>query len=126
MRSNRLRVWVQAGAIVAVAVPAVGIASLALSEGVLESGGPSVNSAFHLMLGVTIVLLFANFWVAIRRTAGVGMSFALGLGGFVSSVVVAVLSETLGPPALALILVGAVAWAIVLVRSGSGERAEQS
>ena len=126
MRSSRLRHWVRAAAIVAVAVPAIGIASLALGEGVLESGGLSVNSVFHLMLGVTMVLVFANFWVAIRRTADVGTSFTLGLVGFVACVVGAVLSEILGPPALATILIGALAWAIVLVRSGPGERVEPS
>ncbi len=124
MRSSRLRLWVQAMAIIAVAVPAVGIASLSLREGVLESGGPSVNSAFHLILGATSVLLLADFWVAIRRTAGVRMSLALGLGGVMACFLGAVLSEVLGPPALAILLAGAAAWGIALIRSGSGKRAE--
>jgi len=112
MGSNRQHVWVQTAAIVAVAVPAIGMASLAIREGLSEPGGVSVNSAFHLMLGVTLLLVFVDFLVAIRRATKVGVALALGLAGFATSIVGGVLSEMFGPLALAFLFVFAAVWAI--------------
>lgn len=124
MDSSRLRQWVQALAIALVAIPAIGIAALVFREGAFEAPGwASVNGAFHVLLAATLVLVFADFWIAIRRAGGPGMSLALGLGGFIACVVAAGLSELFGPLALALLVVVAAGWAIVLARSGAGLRA---
>lgn len=117
--------WVKVAAIFAVAVPAFGIAFLVLREVAREPGGDALNSAFHLVLGATLVLLFVDFLTAIRRSGDVRMTLALGVGGFACCLAGAVLSEVLGPPALALLLVSAAAWGLVLLRSGSGGRAEE-
>ncbi len=119
MSSSRLHQWVQGAAVVAVAVPTFGIAFLVWREVALESGGASLNRMFHLILGAALVLLFADFFTVIRRCGGVGIALALGLGGFIACLAGAVLSEILGPPALALLLLGAVGWAIVLARASS-------
>jgi len=124
MSSGRMRQWAQAAAILAVAVPAMGIAVLAFREGAAESGGVSLNQAFHVILASTLVLLFVDFLTAIRRSGSAGMTFALGVGGFICCFVGAVVSEMFGPPALALLLAGAAFWAVVLMRSGSRRRAE--
>ena len=124
MRSSRMHQWVRVAAILAVAVPAIGLAFLAFREGATESGGVSFNRAFHLILGAALVLLFVDFLTAIRRSRGIGMTIALGLGGFVCCLVGAVLSEMFGPPALGLLLAGAATWAMVLVRTMLSGRAE--
>lgn len=125
-RMSRILPWARAAATVAVAVPSIGIAALVFREVILEPGADSLNTGFHVALGATLVLLFVDFLTAIRRTRGVGISLALGLGGLVCCLAGAILSEMFGPVALALLLAGTAAWGIVLVRSGSGERAEEA
>lgn len=116
MPSSRLSRSVRAFSLVAVAAPAIGIALLVLREGALESGGMSVNRVFHPALGAALLLWFADFTVAIRRSDEPRTILALGVAGFVVCLVGAILSEMFGPPALALLLAGGVAWTVVLLR----------
>ena len=123
MQSSRLNASVRVLALAAVAVPAIGIALLVLREGAMETGDMSLNRVFHLTLGVALLLWFADFLVAIRRAGSTGTALALGMAGFVVCLVGAILTEMLGPPALALFLVGGVSWAAVLLRAGMEEGA---
>jgi hypothetical protein len=125
MRSTWPRVFVQGLAVVAVAVPAMGIALLVFREGAAEFGDMPLNRVFHLTLGAALMLLFADLVVTIRRSGSAGAAFAIGAVGFVVCLVGAVLSEMLGPPAVALLVLVGASWAGCLLRAGSGGRAEQ-
>lgn len=106
--------WVAA---LLVAIPALGIAFLSLREGMLEPGGMSLNRAFHLMLGLALLLILADALIAIRRSARPEIILLVGSGGFLVAFVGGLFSEVLGPPALALLLVGGVIWAFILQRT---------
>ncbi len=126
MRPSRLLGLVQGVALLAVAVPAAGIAFLAFREATLESGGLTLNRVHHLALGVAMLLLLADFLVAVRRVDGSWTTLALGAVGLVVCLAGAIASEVFGPLALALLLVGGVSWALALICPGSGGRAEQA
>lgn len=83
MRSCRLRGLVQGVAVLAVAAPALGITLLVSREAAMEPGAFTLDRVFHLALGVAMLQLFADFFVAIRRSGGTRITLALGAGGLV-------------------------------------------
>lgn len=117
MRTHRILMVAQSVAIVLVAVPALGIVVLALREVLLEPGGMSLNRAFHLGLGLSLLLLFVDAFVAIRRSGRVEIILLLGTGGFLLALIGGLASEVLGPPALLLLIIGVSVWASLLLRS---------
>lgn len=116
-RMQRLTAVAQWVAVLLVSVPALGIAFLSLREGVTEPGGMSLNRAFHVVLGLALLLLLADAFIAIRRSARPELALLMGTGGFLAALGGGVLSEVLGPPALLLLLAGGVIWALALLRS---------
>lgn len=105
-------------AVLLVAVPALGIAFLLLREGVAESGGMSLNAAFHLGLGLWLLLILSDSALAIRRSGRFEVVLLIGTGGFLAALLGAILSELLGPPMLLLLIVGGAVWTFALWRQG--------
>ncbi len=126
MSSSRSLTAAKSAAALAVAVPAIGIAYLALREAIAEPGGVSLNRAFHTALGVAVLLLLADLLIAIRRSRGVGTTLVLGTGGFVAVLVGALLSEFLGPPAVLVLLLIGLGWAVFLAMSAPGSEFAES
>ncbi len=117
MSTGRSVAVAQLAAAFAVTVPALSVACLALRDAIAEPGGLSLNRAFHSALGVAVLLLLADFLVAIRRSRSVGTALVLGTGGFVAVFVGAFLGEFIGPPVVLLLVVLGLGWAAVLSRS---------
>jgi Pyruvate/2-oxoacid:ferredoxin oxidoreductase delta subunit len=107
------------------AIPAVGLGLLALIEGVIEPGGMSLNRAFHLSLGLCLLVLFSEFAVSMSRSGTIGGILGLGVGGFAVGLSGAILGELFGPPALLALVGTAGVWAVVLARTAKppGDRA---
>lgn len=117
MRTHKFLMAAQSVAIVLVAVPALGIAVLTLREVALEPGGMSLNRVFHLGLGLALLLLLVDAYVAIRRSGRVEIILLLGTGGFLLALIGGLASEVLGPPVLLLLIIGVSVWASLLLRS---------
>lgn len=117
MRTRKFLMAAQITAIVLVAVPAVGIAVLTLREVLLEPGGMSLNRTFHLGLGLTLLLLLVDAYVAIRRSGRAEIVLLLGTGGFLLALIGGLASEVLGPPMLVLLVIGVCVWTYSLLRS---------
>ena len=116
-----MRMWwgrtlavVRVVAAVTVAVPAIGLGFLSLREGVTEAPGMPLDRAFHLGLGIALILLLGDFLTAILRSRRVGIVILLGSGGFLLTLMGGVAAEVLGPPVLLLLLVIGIVWACFL------------
>lgn len=103
---------------IAAAIPAFGLCWLLTKEAIAEPGGPSINLAFHVVLGIGLLMLFSEFAVTIGRCRDPLVLLALGAGGFIAILLAAVLSELLGPPVLLALLMVVVVWGARLRRSG--------
>jgi hypothetical protein len=121
-RRTRLLVFVKALAFVLVAAPAVGIAFLVIREGITEPSGMPLDRAFHLGLGVALLLLLADFVVAILRSNRFEIVLLLGTGGFLACLFGGLLAEVLGPPVLLVLLITGVLWAAFLARNPRAAR----
>lgn len=103
---------------IAAAIPALGLCSLLMKEAVSGPGGLSINLAFHVVLAISLLALFSEFAVTIGRCRDPRVLLALGTGGFMAIILMAVLSELLGPAVLLALLIVIVLWGARLHRSG--------
>jgi hypothetical protein len=113
--STRVTKWTRIGAVVIVAVPAVGIGVATLWQAAAEGAALSANQLFHLGSGLALLVLFCNFAVTISHSPAAWRALLLGASGFMVSVVAALAVELLGPLALLALIVLAAAWAIIIV-----------
>lgn len=103
---------------IAAAIPALGLCWLLVKEAVSEPGGLSINLVFHVVLAISLLALSSEFAVTIGRCRDPRVLLALGTGGFMAIILVAVLSELLGPAILLALLIVIVMWGARLHRSG--------
>ena len=120
--------WAKALAIVAVAVPALGLGVAVLLQAVAEGASLSLNQVFHLVLGLALLGLFAQFTSVIRRSRSGGAALALGGTGLLAAVLGAVVAELFGPPALAGLVILCAVWKLATVcrKSASAQVVEQA
>lgn len=107
---------VRLAATAAAALPAVGLGMLCIGEGLAEIGAPSLNCVFHLMLGTTLFVLFADVAFLIHSLKGLGSILLAGVLGFAGALISALLAEVFGPPILAVLLLVACGWAVAIAR----------
>lgn len=100
----------------AAALPAVGFGLLCLRQGIAEARPASPNCAFHLALGVTLLVLFAHVAVFIQRADELGWILFAGVGGFGAAFGAAMLVELSGPRGLAVLALAVLIFAIVVWR----------
>lgn len=100
----------------AAALPAVSVGLLCFSQGISEISRPSVDCAFHLMLGAALLVLFADVALVIKRSSKLSSVLLAGVLGFAGAFAAAVLAEFGGPPVLGVIVLASAAWALVIVR----------
>ncbi|MFU8890800.1 MAG: hypothetical protein ACNA76_03960 [Anaerosomatales bacterium] len=93
-------------------------------EFLTEPGGAALNlnSVFHLLLALALLVLAVDFSTAILHSGRLEMILLLAMGGFLAVLAGFGLSELLGPPALLLLLVACTVWAAMLVRSARQQR----
>lgn len=102
----------------AAALPAVGFGLVCLSQGVAELGTRSLDCAFHLMLGASLLVLFADVAVYIQGSRNLGWILLAGVAGFAGSFLAVLLAELGGPPVLGLLILVAGVWALSLTQRG--------
>jgi len=103
----------------AAALPAVGFGLLCLFQGFAELGSPSLDCAFHLMLGASLLVLFADVAVFIQRSDDLGKILLAGVLGFAGAFGAVMLAELGGPPVLGVLFVVAGAWALTIAVRGA-------
>lgn len=117
MSSDRGIRWTRLGATLLVAVPALGFGFALLWQAVAEGATFSLNQAFHLASGLALLVLFADFAVAITRSTRPSNAVLLGAVGFAASLLSAIALELLGPPALLGLIIVCAGWAIRIAYS---------
>jgi hypothetical protein len=121
-RSDLTLVPVRLAAIGAAALPSVGLGSLCFLQGLQGLASPSVDCAFHIMLGSAMLVLFADVAAVIQRSNDLGRVLLFGVLGFAGSFGAIVLAELGGPPVLVVLVICAVAWSLQIASSARRSR----
>lgn len=111
---------IRIAATAAAALPAVGFGVLCIVQGLGNLGALSAECLFDLMLGLALLVLFADVAVVIHRSNDLGVILIAGVLGFVGAFAAVTLAELGGPPVLAGLALVAGGWAVVVMRARPG------
>lgn len=108
---------VRIAATAAAALPAVGFGVLCIFKGIGELTAASPECIFNLMLGLALLVLFADVAVVIHRSNDLGVILTAGVLGFVGAFAAVTLAELGGPIVLAGLALVAGGWGVVVMRT---------
>lgn len=106
----------------AAALPAVGFGLLCVFRGFFGLRVTSADGAFQVMLGTSLLVLFADVAVFIKRSRHLHWILLAGVLGFAGSFGAAVLADIGGSPVLMLVMFVAGTWALLISRSHPARR----
>ena len=109
--------WVRVLAIALAAAPALWLAGALAIELVSDPSSPALNTAFHVVLILALLVAAAEFGTAIARTSRPVSAIALGFGGALAIAAGAIGSELFGPALLLILVLAEVVVAVRLARS---------
>lgn len=107
------------------ALPAVGLGILCMRQGLAEVKHPSLNCIFHIMLGVALLVLFADVAYVIHASDHLGWILLTGVLGFAGAFVALFAAELGGPSVLLLLVLAATIWSLHILRHSSRAHARQ-
>lgn len=111
---------VRLAATAAAALPAVGFGTITLFKGITHVHNPAMKCSFHLVLGIALLVLFADIAAVIHRAKDLTGVLLWGVLGFAGAFVAATLSELGGKLALVAFVFVAATWALLIVHPRLG------
>lgn len=117
---------VRLAATAAAALPAVGLGLLCLREGLAEVQQSSLDCSFHVILGLALLVLFADVAYVVHSSDSLGWILLVGVLGFAGTIAALIAAELGGPAVLLLIVLIAGAWSLGIVRHSLHSRTRQA
>lgn len=117
---------VRIAATAAAALPAVGLGLLCLREGLAEVRQPSLDCSFHIILGLSLLVLFADVAYVVHSSDSLGWILLVGVLGFTGAIAALVAAELGGPVMLLLVVLTAGGWSLGIVRHSIHARTQQA